>query len=53
MIVNGNLKAMIYKRGFLTNSWKPYKVNGFILGRETMTFVEFAEVSYVAATTNI
>lgn len=29
------------------NSWKPYKVDGFALGYETMSFEEFSEVSYI------
>ena len=53
MIVDGDLKAMLYKRGFLTNSWKPYKVDGFVLGNKTMSFSDFAEISYVADKTKL
>ena len=35
------------------NSWKPYKVDGFVLGNETMSFNDFAEVSYVADKTKL
>ena len=48
MLVDQDLKAMLYKRGLLMNSWKPYKVDGFVLGNETMSFSDFAEISYVA-----
>ena len=53
MIVNGDLKAMLYKKGFLTNSWEPYQVDGFVLGTETISFADFAEISYVADKTKI
>ena len=53
MLVDQDLKAMLYKRGLLMNSWKPYKVDGFVLGNETMSFSDFAEVSYVADKTKL
>jgi hypothetical protein len=47
MIVNNDLKAMIYKRGLITNKWKPYKVDGFAIGGQTISFEEFAEQYFV------
>lgn len=47
LIVDSDLKAMIYKRGLILNEWKPYKVHGFAIGGKTMSFEEFAEQYYV------
>ena len=53
MIVNDDLQAMLYERGFLTNAWKPHRVDGFALGNETMSFQDFAKSSYVAETNQL
>ena len=48
MVVNSDLKAMLYNRGLLINSWNAHRVDGFAIGGKVMSFSEFAELSYIA-----
>ena len=48
MKVDEDLKVMKYDRGLFYNSWKPFKVDGFITGEsETMSFEEYAQRFYI------
>ena len=47
MIVDEKLKAMIYKRGLLLNSWSAFEVQGFAAGSKVIPFTEFAERAFI------
>jgi hypothetical protein len=48
MIIDDNLKLMLYDRGLFINSWSPYQVDGFALGQNAeMSFIEFSQKYFV------
>ena len=51
MVVDSELRLMLYKKGLIFNSWKPYEANGFALSsndQEDMPFEEFTKQFYVS-----
>ena len=49
MVVDEEISIMLYKRGLLLNSWKPYSVDGFAAGQEDLSFEYYSRNFFVSS----